>query len=431
MHCIHEGVKLVKLFTDRITVQRLWNFRTLRSLRHRNFRLLMEGALISSSGDFMQNIAQSWLVWELTRSPVALGVIAFFDTLPRLLVGAVGGAIADRFDRRRVLQVTQALAMMQAIIYWLAVEFEFIEFWHIAGLAFFLGVVNTINQTARQSLVNSLVPKEELLNAIGLQSSVFNFSKILGPSVGGVIISFIGVAGCFLINALSFVALLFNLYLMDLPPWEKRRDKQSLLEDIGEGFRYVRDNRRILYIVGISYVVALFGAPYNRFVPVFATNILQVGPTGFGLLMAAPGLGATVASLSLATVKKLRVGVHAICYCVLGFAFSLILFAFSQSFVLSLIFLAMVGFSQIAERALSNTAIQVATPSHLLGRVLSLFFMDRGLWSLGSVIIGTAASVIGVNWSFGVCGAVCAIAASALLFVTRRGPVSNVQSPQP
>ena len=283
MHYIHEGVKLVKLFTDRITVQRLWNFRTLRSLRHRNFRLLMEGALISSSGDFMQNIAQSWLVWELTRSPVALGVIAFFDTLPRLLVGAVGGAIADRFDRRRVLQVTQALAMMQAIIYWLAVEFEFIEFWHIAGLAFFLGVVNTINQTARQSLVNSLVPKEELLNAIGLQSSVFNFSKILGPSVGGVIISFIGVAGCFLINALSFVALLFNLYLLDLPPWEKRQDKQSLLEDIGEGFRYVRDNRRILYIVGISYVVALFGAPYNRFVPVFATNILQVGPTGFGL----------------------------------------------------------------------------------------------------------------------------------------------------
>ena len=205
----------------------------------------MEGALISSSGDFMQNIAQSWLVWELTRSPVALGIIAFFDTLPRLLVGAVGGAIADRFDRRRVLQVTQALAMTQAIIYWLAVEFEFIEFWHIAGLAFFLGVVNTINQTARQSLVNSLVPKEELLNAIGLQSSVFNFSKILGPSVGGVIIAFIGVAGCFLINALSFVALLFNLYLMDLPPWEARRDEQRIWSDMTEGFLYLRDNRRI------------------------------------------------------------------------------------------------------------------------------------------------------------------------------------------
>ena len=405
-------------------MQSLWNFRTLRSLRHRNFRLLLEGALISSSGDFMQNVAQSWLVWELTRSPVALGLIAFFDTLPRLLVGAVGGVIADRFDRRRVLFITQALAMSQAIIYWLAVKFEFIEFWHIAVLAFFLGVVHTINQTARQSLVNSLVPKDELLNAIGLQSSVFNFSKILGPSAGGVIIAFIGVAGCFLINALSFIALLFNLYLMELPPWEKRRDTQGLWEDIKEGFSYVRNNRRILYIVGISYVVAVFGAPYNRFLPMFATNILQVGPTGFGLLMAAPGLGATVAALTLATVKRLRVGVHAICYCVLGFAFFLTLFAFSHSFVLSLIFLAMVGFSQIAERALSNTAIQIATPTNLLGRVLSLFFMDRGLWSLGSVLIGTAAAAIGIDWSFGVCGAVCAIAAAGLLYATRRGPLS-------
>ena len=371
----------------------------------------------------MQNVAQSWLVWELTRSPVALGIIAFFDTLPRLLVGAVGGAIADRFDRRRVLQVTQALAMTQAIVYWVAVEFQFIEFWHVAGLAFFLGVVNTINQTARQSLVNSLVPKEELLNAIGLQSSVFNFSKILGPSVGGVIIAYIGVAGCFLINALSFVALLFNLYLMDLPPWEARRDEQGIWSDVTEGFLYLRGNRRILYIVGLSYVVAMFGAPYNRFVPMFATNILRVGPTGFGLLMSAPGVGATVAALSLASVRKLRVGTRAVCLCALGFAVSLALFAFSHSFVLSFISLAMVGFFQIANRTLSNTMIQIVTPSKLLGRVLSLFFMDRGLWSLGSVMIGAAAAVIGIDWTFAVCGAVCAIAALSLLHFSHRGRV--------
>ena len=379
--------------------------------------------MISSSGDFMQNVAQSWLVWELTRSPVALGIIAFFDTLPRLLVGAVGGAIADRFDRRRVLQVTQALAMTQAIIYWLAVEFQFIEFWHIAGLAFFLGVVNTINQTARQSLVNSLVPKEELLNAIGLQSSVFNFSKILGPSIGGVIIAYIGVAGCFLINALSFVALLFNLYLMELPPWEARSNEQGIWSDVTEGFLYLRGNRRILYIVGLSYVVAMFGAPYNRFVPMFATNILRVGPSGFGLLMSAPGVGATFAALSLASVRKLRVGTRAVCLCALGFAVSLALFSFSHSFVLSFIFLAMVGFFQIANRTLSNTMIQIVTPSKLLGRVLSLFFMDRGLWSLGSVMIGAAAAVIGIDWTFAVSGAVCAIAALSLLHFSRRGRV--------
>lgn len=367
----------------------------------------------------MQNVAQSWLVWELTRSPVAIGVVAFFDSMPRLLVGAVGGAIADRFDRRKVLLITQTLAMIQAIIYWLAVWFKVIEFWHIVVLSFFLGIVNTINQTARQSLVNSLVPREELLNAIGLQSSVFNLTKILGPSAGGVIIAWVGVAGCFFVNAVSFVALIYNLHLMELPPWEGRPVRQSMWEDIKEGFVYVRGSRRILHIISMSYVMAMFGAPYNRFVPIFATNTLHIGPTGFGLLMSAPGFGATMAALFLASAKNLRVGIRWICICVLGFAGSLTLFAFSHVFVLSFLFLAMVGFCQIGERALSNTAIQMTTPPDLLGRVLSLFFMDRGLWSLGSVLIGTSASAIGIAWSFAVCSSVCSIAAIGLLWITR------------
>jgi len=368
----------------------------------------------------MQNVAQSWLVWDLTRSPLAIGLVAFFDSLPRLLIGALGGAIADRFDRRRVLMVTQTLAMIQAILYWLAVWYQVIEFWHIAVLAFFLGVVNTINQTARQSLVNSLVPREELLNAIGLQSSVFNFSKILGPTAGGIIIAYLGIADCFLVNALSFLALIANLQLMELPPWEARAGRQSIRADIKEGFLYVRGNRRILHIIAISYVMALFGAPYNRFVPIFATNILHVGPTGFGILMSAPGLGATVAALTLASVKNMRVGIRWICIAVLGFAFSLALFAFSHSFILSLIFLAGVGFGQIAERALSNAAIQLEAPSNLLGRVLSLFFMDRGLWSLGSVLMGTAAAAVGISWTFAICAAVCTLAAGSLLAANAR-----------
>jgi MFS family permease len=316
--------------------------------------------------------------------------------------------------------ITQTLAMIQAIIYWLAVWFHVIAFWHIIVLAFFLGIVNTINQTARQSLVNSLVPKEELLNAIGLQSSVFNFSKILGPSAGGVMIAFIGIAGCFFVNALSFLALIYNLHLMELPHWEGHTGKQSLWEDIKEGYVYVRGNRRIFHIIGLSYVVALFGAPYNRFVPIFATNILRVGPTGFGILMSAPGLGATIAALVLATVRKTRVGIRWVCAFVIGFALSLTLFAFSHIFILSFAFLAMVGFCQIAVRALCNTAIQIETPTNLLGRVLSLFFMDRGLWSLGSVFMGTAASVIGISWTFAVCAVVCTIASSSLLAANAR-----------
>jgi MFS family permease len=316
--------------------------------------------------------------------------------------------------------MTQSLAMTQAVIYWLLVEFGLIELWHVAILAFFLGSLNTINQTARQSLVNSLVPKEELLNAIGLQSSVFNFSKIMGPAAGGLIIAYIGISGCFLINALSFVYLIFNLHQMELPLWQPRRSTQGLFADIKEGLIYLRGNRRILYIVAMSYIIALFGAPYNRFLPIFATNILHVGASGFGMLMSAPGIGATVAALSLATVKKLRVGTRSICLCALGFALFLTLFAFSHSFALSLLFLAMVGFFQIGERALINTAIQMGTPQELLGRVLSLFFMDRGLWSLGGLIIGSSASVIGIDWSFALCSLVCAVAAGSLLVVSRR-----------
>jgi MFS family permease len=164
----------------------------------------------------------------------------------------------------------------------------------------------------------------------------------------------------------------------------------------------------------------MFGAPYNRFIPIFATNVLRVGPSGFGLLMSAPGIGATVAALSLATVQKLRVGTRSICIAVLGFSLSLALFAFSHSFVLSLIFLGFIGFCQISGRALTNTAIQIATPPNLLGRVLSLFFMDRGLWSLGGLVIGASASAIGINWTFGACSVVCAVAAGSLLVVSRR-----------
>src|ERR1043166_6094982 len=207
---------------------------------------------------------------------------------------------------------------------------------------------------------------------------------------------------------------------MELPPWQEQREQKTMWEDIKEGFVYVRDTRRILHIIALSYVLAAFGAPYNRFVPIFATNILHIGPTGFGLLMAAPGVGATLAALFLASVQTVRVHMRRICGFVIGFAISLALFAFSHSFVLSFLFLAMVGFCQIGSRALSNTAIQMMAPTNLLGRVLSVFFMDRGLWSLGSVLMGAAASVVGISWTFTACATVCVAASSSLLLSNSR-----------
>jgi MFS family permease len=394
---------------------RLVRFQTLRSLRHRNFRLLLIGALLSNAGDFMQNVAQSWLVWQLTRSALLLGIVGFFDSIPRLFLGAIGGAIADRVDRRKLLIVTQTLGMLQATVYWLVVFFGVVRYWHVLTLACFLGVVNTINQTARQSLVNELVPKDDLSNAIALHASVFNLSRILGPSIGGLVIALIGVEGCFLVNALSFFALIWTLLLMTLPAWTVAANKGALWTEIKEGYAYLKSHSQLYSIVALSYVVALIGAPYATFVPVFATNVLHVGPTGFGLLAAAPGIGATTAGLWLASLGDYRPNLISVCAFVLAYGLLLGLFAWSHYFIFSLALLISVGFCFIAFRSCVNIALQSATPPRLLGRVLSFFFMDRGLWSIGGLILGGSASAVGINWTVGVAATICAIAAAVVL----------------
>lgn len=393
---------------------------TLRSLQHRNFRLLLIGALLSNAGDFMQNVAQAWLVWHLTGSALLLGVVGFFDSIPRLVLGALGGALADRLDRRRLLIVTQTLGMIQAFVYWFAVYFEVIRYWHILILACFLGIVNTVNQTARQSLVNGLVPKDDLSNAIALHASVFNLSRILGPSIGGLVIALVGVAGCFFVNAVSFLGLIATLLLMELPSWAPTHSDAGLWREVSEGFQYLRSNAQMSSIIALSYVVALVGAPYATFVPVFATNILHVGASGFGLLMAAPGVGATIAGLWLASVGQATPNLFWVGVLVLAYALFLGLFAISQYFILSLFLLLSVGFCFIAFRASVNTALQVAAPPHLLGRVLSFFFMDRGLWSIGGLMLGVTVSLIGVQGTFVISAAICGLAALVVLFSIAR-----------
>jgi MFS transporter, DHA1 family, staphyloferrin A biosynthesis exporter len=401
-------------------MSRLNRFQTLSSLRHRNFRLLVFGALLSNAGDFMQNIAQSWLVWHLTKSAFLLGVVGFFDSVPRLFLGAIGGALTDRVDRRRLVMTTQVLGMLQASIYWVLVFFGFVRYWHVLALACCLGVINTVNQTARQSLVNDLVPKEDLPNAIALHASAFNLSRILGPSIGGLVIALIDVEGCFLVNALSFLALIFTLQQMDLPSKSSAANTTALWTEVKEGYHYLRSHSQLYSIVALSYVVAMIGAPYATFVPVFATNVLQVGPTGFGLLASAPGIGATIAALWLASLGNRRPSLPWVCAFVLGYGLFLGLFAWSHYFILSLGLLVSVGFCFIAFRASVNTAIQSATPPHLLGRVLSFFFMDRGLWSIGGLVLGGSAHVIGISWTVGVAATICALAAATVLFSFRR-----------
>jgi len=405
--------------------------RTLNSLRHRNFRLLFFGTSLSQMGDFIQAMAQSWLVWTLTGSPFLLGVVGFCQALPRLLLGAVGGAIVDRVERRRLLLSTQISAMAQAFIFWALVYFETIQFWHVIVLVLFLGTVNTVNQTARHSLINNLVPREDLMNAIALNSSMANLAKIIGPSIGGVLISMIGVAGCLFVNAVSFLTIIATLVVMEIPTLRvKTKDEAPFWQEVTDGYQFLRGQRRLFSIILLTYGVALVGTPYTRFLPVFATDVLHAGPSTFGLLLAAPGIGAVISGVGIASLTRLRRRTHFVAMSVYAFSLFLILFSFSRSLPLSMLFLMLVGASNIAIRAVANTVVQTETPPELLGRLLSLFFMDKGLWSFGTLFIGSVAHVIGTPKAIAVSGLCCALAASLLLYQQRQAreaqPVENL-----
>ncbi|HEX2227188.1 MAG TPA: MFS transporter [Candidatus Binatia bacterium] len=396
--------------------------RTLSSLRYRNYRLLFLGTSLSHVGDFVQAMAQSWLVWTMTGSPFLLGLVGFCQALPRLLLGVIGGAIVDRVERRRLLIATQILAMAQAFSFWALVYFDVIEFWHVLVLVLLLGTVNTLNQTARHSLINGLVPREHLMNAIALNSSLANLAKVVGPSLGGVLITIIGVAGCLLVNAVSFLAIIVTLVIMEFPVVAaETKEGASFWHEVAEGFYFVRGQQRLFSVILLTYAVALVGSPYTRFLPIFATDILHAGPSTFGLLLAAPGAGAVLAGLGIASLSMVHRRMHFVAMSVYAFSLSLVLFAFSRSLPLSMLFLVLVGASNIAIRAVANGIVQMETPPHLLGRVLSLFFMDKGLWSFGTLFIGTVAHWFGTAPAIAISGIACALAASALLYQQRQG----------
>ncbi|MBI1994701.1 MAG: MFS transporter, partial [Deltaproteobacteria bacterium] len=360
-------------------------------------------------------------------SPFLLGLLGFCQAVPRLLLGAIGGALVDRLDRRRLLLLTQNLAMIQAFVFWALVYFDLIRFWHIVLLVLFIGTVNTLNQTARQSLINTLVPRAELMNAIALNSSIVNLSKVIGPSLGGVLISVIGVAGCLLVNAASFLAIILSLVMMDLPLWQREGKEENFWQEVIEGYNYIKTNHQVFSVLSLAYIVALIGSPYTRFLPVFATDIFHAGPSGFGLLLAAPGVGAVGSGLWLASMGDIRRRRNFVFLSVLAFSLFLMLFSFSRSMLLSLLCLVMVGASHIAFRAVANTTIQMETPPHLLGRILSLFFMDKGLWSFGTLFIGSVASLLGTPRATALSGLICGLSAALLyhrarLSKSRRSP---------
>lgn len=381
-----------------------------RSFRHRDYRLFFSGQLISLIGTWMQQVAQSWLVYRLTGSSLSLGLVGFAGQFPVFLLAIFGGILADRHDRRSILVGTQTASLAQASILAALTFSGHIQLWQVMALACVLGVVNAVDIPTRQSFIVELVGKQDLHNAIALNSSMFNAARILGPSVAGALLAVLGEGWCFSLNALSFLAVIACLMRMRTPPRKAVRPESGVLEHLREGFGYAWKTREVRTVLLLIASLSLIGMSYVVLMPVFAEEILHSGPHGFGLLMAAAGVGSLAAALLLA-LRSTSQGIGRIAYWgMLGFGVCLALFANSPALWLSILLLIPTGFCMIISMASANTMLQMLCPDHLRGRVMALYsMMFMGMAPFGALISGSLAHWLGARASVSIAGAACVV----------------------
>lgn len=400
-----------------------------RALRHRNFQLFFAGQLISLIGTWMQQVAQSWLVFRLTNSSFLLGAVGFASQIPVFLLGPFGGHLADRRNRRTILVITQTLAMFLALILAALTLTHRVHEWHIFVLAVLLGLVNAFDMPARQAFLVEMVEREDLMNAIALNSSMFNGARIIGPAVAGILVAAIGEGWCFFANGISYVAVIIGLLMMSVRELAPPAISQSVLRNIAEGFRFVATTAPIRALLLLIAVVSFTGMPYAVLMPVFAEKILHSGARGLGILMGASGAGALIGSLLLAARSSLRgLGSWVAASSVL-FGVALIAFAYSRSMLVAAIVLIPVGGAMMVQMASSNTLIQSMVPDALRGRVMSVYtMMFMGMAPLGSLLAGLTADRLGAPAAVATGGLIC-IAAS-IVFGFRlpklRGPAREL-----
>jgi MFS family permease len=400
-----------------------------RALRHRNFRLFFSGQGVSLIGTWMQRTAMSWLVYRLTDSAVLLGLVAFADQVPTFFLSPLAGVFIDRWNRHRVLIITQSLALLQALTVAILIFTGTIAVWHIIVLSLFLGTVNAFDMPTRQAFVVKMVDdRNDLANAIALNSSMVHVARMLGPSAAGIIVGAFGEGTCFLINTVSYLAVILSLLLMNIVHMEPDGKKMDVLDGLKEGFSYAFGFPPIRAILMLIASVSLLGVPYMVLMPVFARDILHGGPRTLGFLMGASGVGALVAALYLASRKNvLGLGRKIAMACVLLGA-SLIVFSQSRSFWLSSFVLFTAGFGTIMQVTSSNTIIQTLVEEDKRGRVMSIFAMAfMGMVPFGCLLEGSLASHLGASNTLLINSACCILA--AILFARKLPSLGTILRP--
>ena len=391
-----------------------WRF-ILRALKYRNYRLFFGGQGISLIGTWMQRLAVSWLIYRLTGSPFLLGIAGFASQIPTFILAPVAGVVADRYNRMRILILTQTLAMFQALILAVLVLTNAVEVWHIIALSLALGVINAFDMPARQSLVVEMIEnREDLGNAIALNSSMFNGARLIGPSLGGILIATVGEGICFLINGLSFIAVIIALLYMKINAHPAENKGTRFLQGLKEGFVYAFGFLPIRSILLLLSLVSLMGMQYAVLMPIFAKDILHGGPNTLGFLMAASGIGALMGALYLASRHSV-VGLGKWIPLATGtLGCGLIIFSFSRFFWLSLVLMLPIGFGLMVQMAASNTVLQTIVDDDKRGRLMSIYAMAfMGVTPLGSLLAGSMASHFGAPATLIVGGAGCILGAAA------------------
>ena len=401
---------------------------TFRALRHRNYRLFFWGQLVSLIGTWMQQTAMMWFVYDRTNSKLLLGVVAAVGSAPMVFSSVWGGSLADLYPKRSILVLTQSAQMLCAFLLAAGVWLGFATPAFIMVVAAFNGTAMGFDMPARQAFTVEMTSREDLLNAISLNSSIVNGARVVGPSVAGLMIGAVGVAMCFFLNGLSFVAVIAGFLMMRLPPFKWKIEIVSAGEHAWEGIVYSMKHPRVRTILGLFLAVGVFGWSYAVLMPAFARDVLGRGANGYGVLMSASGTGAFVGALMVATYghlftpRKLALGG------VWLFSAAMLAFSFTRSFSLALLFLFAAGFGMLLFFSTSNTVLQTIVPDEMRGRVMGVWSLVFGaMIPLGSLEAGSVAHWAGTPFALAFGAIVCAASAALTLFVIRRREAQNAQ----
>ena len=392
------------------------------SLKYRNFRLLWIGAVISSTGDFLEIVALNWIVYEITNSPFYLGIFNLARSLPVLFFTLIAGALADKYERRKLMIYSQSTAMLlSGALAALAFSGK-LTIYPLISIGILQGVANSFNLPIRQSLISELVPKEKIVNAVALSGASLTLTLVLGPALGGLIVGTLGVKYALLFNTISFLAVILALYAMKIPKQVKDH-KKPLTQSLKEGAVYVFNHKVIFTVVLFSFLMVAIGLPYTTLLPVFAKDYFHIGATGYGYMFSIAGIGALLGSLFSGVRSKEKVK-KAMILSFIGFGFLLVFFGtaaiyFSNYLFIFVILLVMLGFSFSTFNATNNTILQLMADDLYRGRVLSTLFLGFGLTSLGNFIIGWVAEVFSAPTAYIMLGSTLLVLSVFLVYFTR------------